>query len=136
MSDTTEPLTRNQALFYLVAMQIEAHPETYDQMYYRSRKWSWRRMRGIQQGCIASWAAVLGGRLRFPPPGSRGWPIVVQPGEAVSAPWREAHRALGLTLEEATILFHKNWEPPAGQTVPEALRAIGTGAPITRSGRP
>lgn len=120
----SETLTRNSDLLRAVARQIREHPETYNQ-----HVWACGT-----QACIAGWAVLLsGGRI-----GSANdtWGESVldhafldddEVGEHVGD---AAERLLGLTADEATVLFAGFWEPLAELTVPEALEKIADGADI------
>lgn len=93
-------MIRNRELFDKIADQIEQHPETYDQNHYRC---------GTAH-CVAGHAVAISG-------------LEMSQWDTEAA----ARELLGLTDDEGDTLFNMYWRPPAGMTVPEALRAIGRG---------
>lgn len=115
-------MTRNRDLFRRIADTIEANPDLYDQTAYGSPTSC-----GTAH-CIAGHAAAISGCQ----PNDWGmWSTVRAPGrEELRDTHDVAAELLGLNAEEADDLFNGSWEPPAGQTVAEAFRAIGDGARI------
>lgn len=126
---------RNRELFYKIAAQLDREPESYDQ-----ETWGRREAKtpcGTAH-CVAGWAAALGGYKSSTKDSS--WSFVVTP-EQLKLPTSKrmlvsrnvetlGAELLGLTEGEADALFDCGWEPGPRETVPEALRAIGDGAPV------
>lgn len=106
---------RNGDLFRKVANQIERFPDNYVQCDTRE--------------CIGGWALALSGcvypdRRRYlwsDSASSEDWPVHLT-----------AQSQLGLTHEEAGILFSSIWMPADGLSVPDALRMLAGGAHINR----
>lgn len=126
---------RNRELFYQIADLIEKHPEQYDQ-----QTWGSETECGTAH-CIAGHACLLSGlkpliRINDSADYSRFFPAGANQAEKPFE-WQNvdhlAKKLLGLEREEAWILFDTMWVPPEGQTVPQALRAIGDGAEIEES---
>lgn len=119
---------RNTDLFFEIADTIERFPERYDQQTYGSQP---RRGRSVNacgsMHCIAGWATLLGGRVT--------WSALHNDFETSKGESADAHGiglgALGLTDVEGSVLFDGDWRPKAGMTVPEVLRFIGKGEPIS-----
>ena len=111
--------TRNAALFNAIADQIEAHPESYDQGTYGTA------FCGTAH-CIGGWAIALSGWARVL---GHNWGSVTRGGVTRGA-FDAGRDELGLDEVEAGTLFRPDWEPPAHETVPQALRRIGAGGAI------
>ena len=130
-------MERNTHAFAWIANQIENHPEQYDQGV-------WANANGCGTAyCIAGWEAVR-----------HGWEAIItscpcdedecddedvflrhrETGEIKGNSYASdlASNTLGLSVDEQNTLFHHRWRPPSGITVPNALRAIGRGAPTDR----
>lgn len=149
--------TRNALLLHRVAFQIEKHPEKYDQTTWGKLGESDSLGRRFSEtdtvanfcgthACIAGWAAVLElntavtaiERQRV-----RGGYDPLPLEDAVSQAVRDvtgysqtimgyAQQALGLTTDEANVLFAGEWRPneDEGYDVPRALRELAEGADI------
>lgn len=125
-------LKRNVALFDQVADAIETHPELYDQNHYGAPS-----AFGTKH-CVAGWVAELTGCTPI-----RVWTwhqvwdeVYKRDGMRVRLE-NYARQQLGLTWSESWRLqdnreglFSRDWKPPEGETVPEALRRIGRGGEI------
>jgi len=120
-------MTRNRELFRAIADQIERHPETYDQGVYGDVTSC-----GTKH-CIAGHAAAMSGcqptRYEHAKP---NWSVVTDPK---SGKYRDvdlvAAELLGIEHSTASWLFGPLWEPADGMSVPQALRRLGDGAPIS-----
>ena len=137
MSDDTPK--RNRDLFYRIADQIEKEPTSYDQGF-----WCVTQAEYIEElrfevefgdatqekldraldvpasecgtvACVAGWACFLTSGSTMVP--LDGWT-------------RSARELLGLSSQEADLLFCDTWKPRPGLTVPEALRKLGDGASV------
>lgn len=122
---------RNTELFYRIADEIEVFPEEYKQG-------EWFTPRDAAPCgtafCIAGHSAHLTGWVPAKTSGGqRDWtflsPSVLHLGEVFTCSSVGRHE-LGLTWNESSILFDGMWIPAEGLSVPDALRALGDGAPI------
>jgi hypothetical protein len=106
--------TRDRETFADVAEQIESVPNSYDQSV-----WGQPNLATPcgTRACLGGWAAIKSGALE-----ARD----VQEGSSFIREYGQS--ALGITETEADVLFHSNWHPPYGMTVPQALRALAHGA--------
>lgn len=93
----------NRARILAVADVIERHPDWYDQ-----NTWEGRPC------CIAGHALRLARADRYG--------VFTERAAAV----------LGLTTDQARVLFCASWQPPEGMTVPNALRLLAFGATINQ----
>jgi hypothetical protein len=143
---------RNEKLFYDVAKRIEEHPDHYDQYTYVTVDKQGAPLHLTHQmhnlggealdflaghvyvpacntvACIAGTVAVMEG-WHFNWRESQ-WEKEGQTGQ--KHPVAIATDALGLTVHEADVLFHEDWEPDEEMTVPEALRFLGDGMELDR----
>jgi hypothetical protein len=129
-------MPRNRELFLKIAEVIEKHPKLYDQTAVSPEPvpvdlCSYGLFPYIEDpltvecrtpGCIAGWAAAL-------------TPVALRQQLALrleSPRWvlRSARVLLGLSLDEASILFGGAWAPSDGRSVPEELRRIADGGEI------
>lgn len=118
-------MERNKELFDKIADQIEQYPESHHQGTWGSRCGT--------KCCVAGWAARLSGaRPAEDPQDGVAWWFCYPPGDDTKATMTPiyAARVLGLTEDEADIMFASDWDPLEiyGLSVPEALREIGCGA--------
>lgn len=144
---------RNTALFDEIAATIERIPWAYSQGDWcailtddqRAREWDERWSHEVAdiagkaeieeldcgtRMCIAGWAADLTGwhYSAFLTAGDQTGRMYK--GDRSESIENIAREALGLTHDEATKLFAAGWGPKGDASVPDALRAIGRGAPI------
>lgn len=109
-------MSRNSELFKKVADQVERDPSCYHQC--------------STVECIGGWALALSG---YDPDSPRCYlfehtrRVIDERGDLIEA---TAQELLGLTDEEADILFDGRWSPANGVTVPSALRRLAGGETI------
>lgn len=108
---------RNQELFNKIADQIEAHPESHDQL-------DWGNSCGTEH-CIAGWAAHLSGWRPTVGRDFVGWDHVTK-GQDSGYIWEVASDLLGVGDRER-LLFYERW---TSEDVPASLRSFGAGAEI------
>lgn len=122
-------MTRNARLLsQLSDLVYQLGPEAWDQgTWYRPSE------NGRAIACTAGWALLLNEWTGYNPrPSSPVWfsnnrtpaltSRVYTPGDAPTIE-STAAELLGLTTEEATILFHHQWEPAGDPTIPRHHRA-------------
>lgn len=120
----------NAQLFNDIANMIQKQPERYDQGTWGSVR-AGRTLDCGTSHCIAGWAATLAlPREAWQPDeyGDYDDIVTVDGLERYIGEW--AGEVLGLSEEDAERLFSGGWQPEAGMTVPDALRAIGDGVDV------
>lgn len=116
---------RNEDLFRQIADLIEDEPERYDQTVYHLLTDCGTT------GCIAGHAIMING-WQFEESG-----CVYAPGTNRNSDCScgnlniYAAELLGLTSDEADVLFSPGWAPSSHLNVPDALRKLGAGADIS-----
>ena len=137
--DKTLNPVRNTELFYRIADEIELFPASYNQGAWGVELEKKKTAAACGTAfCIAGHAAHLTGWQPTEDSwdGSPNWEAVVRPKK----PWTEniinvGMNELGLTTTEQVYLFHADWKPKRGVSVPTALRAIGDGLPVSEVSR-
>ncbi len=131
-------MERNVDLFHAVAEKIESDPKRYNQGSWGT---SGRRKTPPTPACktshcIAGWAAVIAAPERVSWLGN-GWGPGVWMMSAIDGDMQQLGAdLLGLTDDEAEVLFSIDWKPREDLTVPEALVKIGNGASIAEVSPP
>ena len=125
---------RNTELFNSVADEIEFFPESYDQ-----GRWGFVVDQTSEAETLCGTAFCIAGhgvhRTGWVPfRGINDWyelwlPEVIEARSAITVNIAAAHE-YGLTSKEQSLLFNERWLPAIGMTVPEALRALGSGADL------